>query len=331
MIPQHQFQQRYQDQWDQLEQLLEKIEKVSRRKRASKEERLVLPDLYRDLCQHLSIARSRCYSPNLIDHLQNLTLRTHHQLYRREFRLGNTILNFFSIDFPRALRRNIKLFWLAFALFFGSSTLFGIGCYINPELIYSMLDEQSVASMEYMYNPDNNHMLGRTEERASSSKVAMFGYYINNNTGIGFRTYAGGMLAGVGTLFFLIFNGLVIGGVAGHLTQLGYGANFWSFVISHGSFELLAIVISGAAGLLLAKAMLMPGNLTRIGSLKQNARESVLLISGAALMFLIAAAIEAFWSPTAAVAQSVKYVVGVLLWIIVILYLYFSGRDDNAT
>ena len=327
---QYEFQERHGKQWDRLEQLVKKLESPSWRRQLAPEEYLALPDLYRDLCQHLSIAQSRCYSPALIEELQNLALRAHHQLYRREFRIGRSILDFFGNTFPRALRRNAGLFWFAFALFFGPATLFGIACFLNPDLIYSMLDEQSVASMEYMYSTDREHSLGRTEENETASKVSMFGFYIANNTGIGFRTFAGGMLAGVGTLFFLIFNGLVIGGVAGHLSQLGFGTKFWSFVIGHGSFELIAIAISGTAGLLLAKAMLMPGNLSRIDSLKQSAREAVLLIGGAALMFLIAAAIEAFWSPVAAVSESVKYAVGALLWLIVALYLYFAGRNSGA-
>ena len=158
----------------------------------------------------------------------------------------------------------------------------------------------------------------------------MFGFYVYNNTGIGFRTFAGGILAGLGTLFFLVFNGLVIGSIAGYLTELGYGETFWGFVIGHGAFELLAIVISGMAGLLLGKAIIAPGNRRRIEALRQNAGEAVILISGAAGMFFIAALLEAFWSPLA-IPAAIKFAVGALLWLLASLYLFYTGRNRDAT
>ena len=87
-----------------------------------------------------------------------------------------------------------------------------------------------------MYNPDASR-LGRAAERASSEDWMMFSYYVMHNIGIAFQTFAAGLLFGLGSVFFLIFNGLVIGAVSGHLTDIGYGQTFWSFVIGHGAFE----------------------------------------------------------------------------------------------
>lgn len=326
---QYQFQELHESHWKQLEELLDGIDSRSKEKRPSSEQRRQLPTLYRDVCQHLALAQTRCYSPGLIDRLHHLTLRAHHQLYKRDFRIGRRILDFMVTDFPVTLRRHHRYFWFSFLLFFGPAIVFGIACYADPDMIYTVMDDASVAEMEQMYDPDSSFMLGRKEEMKDTSRMAMFGFYVYNNTGIGFRTFAGGILAGLGTLFFLIFNGLVIGGVAGHLTQLEYIDTFWGFVIGHGSFELLAIVVSGMAGLLLGKAIIAPGNYSRKDALKRNAMEAVVLISGAACMFVIAALIEAFWSPSP-IDASIKFVVGAMLWILVILYLYFTGRNTHA-
>ncbi len=91
---------------------------------------------------------------------------------------------------------------------------------LDDNLIYSVMSDAEVAKMEEMYRPDNNRP-GRTIERSADSDFAMFGFYIFNNIGIGFRTFAMGILAGVGTVFTLFYNGLVIGGVAGYLSSLG--------------------------------------------------------------------------------------------------------------
>ncbi len=100
-------------------------------------------------------------------------------------------------------------------------------------------------------------------------------------------------------------------------------------MIGHGAFELLAIVISGMAGLLLGKAMISPGNMRRIEALKRNAGQAVILIIGAAGMFFTAALIEAFWSPLP-ISAAIKFIAGALLWLLVCAYLFYTGRNRDA-
>lgn len=179
-----------------------------------------------------------------------------------------------------------------------------------------------------MYDPANAK-LGRAAERQAHTDWMMFGFYVNNNIGLALRTFAWGLAFGIGSLFMLGSNGLYIGAVAGHLTQIGYGTPFWSFVSGHSSLELTAIAIAGAAGLLLAKALLAPGRRSRVLALRENAREGVLLIGGAALMLLMAAMVEAFWSSRSMVPETVKYAVGVAGWLLVAAYLGLAGRDQR--
>jgi uncharacterized membrane protein SpoIIM required for sporulation len=174
-----------------------------------------------------------------------------------------------------------------------------------------------------MYSPSTK-AIGR--ERESDTDLAMFGFYIRNNIGIGFQTFAGGIAFGIGSLFFLVYNGVSIGTVAGYLAQFGYGETFFSFVIGHGAFELTAIVIAGAAGLKLGSALLAPGRKQRLRALADAARIAVQLMYGAALMLLVAAFIEAYWSSSADIPAAVKFTVGTVLWVGVVLYLVAGGR-----
>ena len=109
----------------------------------------------------------------------------------------------------------------------------------------------------------------------------------------------------------------------------GHGDNFFSFAISHGSFELTAIAISGAAGLLLGWGMVHPGELSRRESLRVHGLDAIKLASGAGFMLAIAALIEAYFSPMA-IPHSVKYVVGTGLWMLVFVYLVFGGREEHV-
>jgi len=318
------FEQKNASLWEELEGLLT-ADTAAR----SSAELLRLPWLYRRVCNHYALARSRHYSPALVAQLHDLVLRGHQRLYRRREAWLWRFLSFVGSGFPRAVRAHAACFWLATALFLLPGLLVGGFCYSQPELIYSILDEGQVADMEYMYDPANRK-IGRSAERSSETDFVMFGFYISNNIGIGFRTFASGIFFGIGTVFLLLFNGVVIGGIAGHLTRLGYHDTFWTFVSGHGALELTAIVICGAAGLVLAKALVAPGALRRIPALRQAAPEALKLVLGAALMLLLAAFVEAFWS-SSGFAPGVKYAVAAVLWTGVILYLWRVGRSGSGS
>ena len=121
---------------------------------------------------------------------------------------------------------------------------------------------------------------------------------------------------------------MIIGAVAGYLTQAGYSETFWSFVAGHSSLELLAIVLSGAAGFKLGMAVIAPGNRTRKAALMAAARPAVRIMYGAAIMFFAAAFVEAFWSPITEVAlydqDRASESAG---WVILLAYFLFAGRS----
>nr|BFD43941.1 stage II sporulation protein M [Pseudomonas sp. FFPRI_1] len=319
------FESRHQAQWQHFEQLLEQLE----RRRAKPEDCQTFVQDYRRLCQHLALAQERGYSSYLVDPLQQLALRGHQQLYRQRTTISANLLGFVLAGFPRVVRQEWRLVLIASLLFFGSLLGIGVLVYLFPDLIYSLVDSQQLTQMQSMYDPAAGR-LGRAAERASSEDWVMFGYYIMHNIGIAFQTFASGLLFGLGSVFFLFFNGLMIGAIAGHLTQIGFGQTFWPFVIGHGAFELSAIALSGAAGLKLGWALIAPGRLTRAEALLQAARVSVQLIYGVIVFLLIAAFVEAYWSSLTWPAPWIKYSIGTALWSLVIAYLTLAGRDTHA-
>ncbi|MBX2858870.1 MAG: stage II sporulation protein M [Cellvibrionaceae bacterium] len=313
-MKQHSFERRHRMQWQQLEATLENP-------KAPLDQHF--PEQFRQLCHQLSLAKHRRYSPQLVDRLNEIVIKAHHRFYQHKYRLHFQWLTFFVHDFPHTVRRNRNFVLSASALFLLPLLATAITCFINPEFIYSIASYEQVKSMEAMYDP-SNRVIGR--ERESDTNLYMFGYYIYNNIGISFRTFAGGVLFGLGTVFFLVFNGLFIGAVGGHLTQMGFGSTFYPFIAGHGAFELTAIALAGAAGLKLGYAMVHPGQKPWIAALREAGRDAVLIIYGTTAMLLIAAFIEAFWSSSNAVGPSVKYLVGIGFWLLVISYLAFSGR-----
>ncbi|WP_375740031.1 stage II sporulation protein M [Pseudomonas boanensis] len=319
------FEKRHQADWEAFSKLLGNLERSKADTRACE----TFAGDYRRLCQHLALAQERGYSSHLIAQLQQLAMRGHQQFYRHRSHLGGRLLGFILGGFPRLVRSQWRSIAAASLLFYGSLLLMGVLVHAFPDLVYSMMDPEQVSSMESMYDPDARR-IGPMSERNSGDDWMMFGHYIMNNIGIAFQTYASGLLFGLGSLFFLLFNGLTIGAVAGHLTQVGYGETFWSFVIGHGAFELTAISFAGAAGLQLGWALLAPGRLPRSESLRLAAARSVQLIAGVILLLLIAAFVEAYWSSINHVSPQFKYGVGAGLWTLVALYFGLAGRRAHA-
>lgn len=293
------------------------------------------PAAYRRLCTQLALARERHYSNRLIDRLAGLALRGHQQLYRAAPGRLAAIKQFFSADFPALVRAEAALIGLCALLFYLPLLAMAAATYANPALIYSLLDPPAVSAAEQMYRPENRIVA----ERPADSDMLMFGFYIYNNIGIGFRTFAGGLLFGVGTIAVLIFNGVFIGALTGYLTGLGYQQTFYPFVIAHGAFELTAIVLAGAAGMRLGLALLAPGRYDRRQALTRAAASVIKLVYGVVALLLLAAFVEAFWSSKDALPAALRYAVGAACWLLLGVYLLFAGRgsraqsgtDDNAS
>ncbi len=285
-----------------------------------------LPARYRHLCQALALAADRQYSPDLVDRLNRLALRGPGVLYRNRRRESQRVLEFVLGGFPALVRREWRLVVAATLVFFGPLAALIGALQAYPEFVHYLLEPEQIASFHQMYDPANT----RLGMRPADTSLLMFGFYIWNNVRIGFQTFAGGLAAGVGSLWFLASNGVMIGAVAGYLTQVGFGRTFWSFVAGHSAPELLAIVLSGAAGLRLGMAIVAPGNASRRTALVAAAKPAVRLMYGAALMFFLAAFVEAFWSPNTVVPFNAKVGTGLAMWAAFLLYFTLAGRAHAA-
>ncbi len=289
-----------------------------------------VPARYRRLCQQLALARRRGYSPLVVEHLHALMQRGHNVLYRVPAPPWRRALRFLMADFPRLVREQRGCLWLSMVLFVVPLVGMFVAVQAWPELVHSVFEPKQLAEYEAMYDPARpDSKLGRE----SGTDIAMFGYYILNNISIGFRTFASGLLFGVGSAFVLVMNGVMIGITAGHLQAIGHGDPFWRFVAGHSAPELTAIVIAGAAGLRLGLALVAPGRRRRADALVEAGRIGGKLCVGILAMLLFAAFVEAFWSSIGSIPAMVKYAVGGALWALVLGWLVFGGRggyDDAA-
>ena len=285
-----------------------------------------IPRRYRELCQHLTLARDRQYSSGLIDRLHELVLAGHQRLYDRRVTAGGSWLRFIRNDFPVLVRNRWKTVVSASLLLFGPMLTMIAVLQFYPEFVNYLIGPENLNDFQRMYNPASEYV-GRP--RGAESHWYAFSMYIWNNVRIDFQCFAGGLLFGIGAIFFLFYNGLYIGAIAGYLTELGYVQTFWGFVAGHSAFELLGAALSGAAGLEVGMALVAPGQLTRVAALKLRTKTAIKILYGAVAMTLFAAFIEAFWSSMTWMPVNLKYGVGIVLWILLLTYFLFVGRPQT--
>jgi uncharacterized membrane protein SpoIIM required for sporulation len=279
------------------------------------------PRQYRLVCQDLVLARDRQFDVALVQRLNALALRGHEHLYGARAGSGGFV-DLFLRRFPRAVRREWRLALLLCAAFYGSLGLVFALAQRTPELVYSVVAPPQAALYEQMYDPASEHF---GKPRAATDGVAMFFFYVGNNLSVDIRTFAGGILFGIGSLLVLVFNGVMIGAVAGHIANVGYGETFWPFVIGHGSFELSAAVLSAVAGMRMGLALIVTGQRARGDALRAATRGAAPILYGVGVMTLLAAVIEALWSGQPAIPANMRYGVGAGLWATVVLWIALGG------
>lgn len=286
------------------------------------------PVYYRRLCNQLALAQTRHFSEHLIARLNRLVLNSHHFLYRRRGGHLFQLFQFIFADFPAAVRREKTVMLWALVAFLLPAVLVFVLVQFAPITAYSFVDQQTLSDMESMYEPVGRSANGIT--RTSESDIAMFGHYIFNNISIALRSFAGGLILGVGAIVTAVFNGVHLGVVFSHLQNVGYASKtLYPFVITHSAFELTAIVISSGAGLKLGLSFLFPGRYARGQSIARTAQALLPIIIGFSLMLFIAAMIEAFWSASS-FPNWVKYTVGGMCWGLVIAYFTLAGRANES-
>lgn len=309
-----------QDDWQALDHLLSPR---LGHKRLNAEEVLELARLYRGACGDAARARANGADDATLAYLDALLARAHNALYRSPPPPRRAILRFLREGFPQALRKNGRYFAVASAAFYGP-WLFGLlAALLLPGFAAAVMGPMQVELFREMYRtaPDSGRSLGEGGLAVS--------FYVQHNTTIAFNVFASGIFVGLGSVFMLAYQGLVLGTVFGLLIGDDKAYNVLTFTCGHSAWELTAIVVAGAAGLRMGYALVDTGGRTRLGSLRHARNDVTRLVLGAAVLLAVAAAIEGIWSPSILPAP-VKWAFAVLQVGVVATYLARGGRPAEV-
>jgi uncharacterized membrane protein SpoIIM required for sporulation len=305
--------------WEKLEELLKLTDKqgVAGLDRNQLQE---LGRLYRTTSADLSRARALKLSHEVQTYLNNLVVRAHNQVYQTDRNRWLDLFRFLWIDFPRLIRENILYLVVSTSLFLMPAV--GSFFAVVHDVKFAQLEIAKGHPLvsEDLWNTIQQKKLW-TDAVQDSSPTA-FSLIATNNIRISIMAFVFGVTFGIGTVYVLIFNGLSIGTVFGLCQAHGMAHKLSQFVAPHGVLELTAIFISGAAGLVIGKSLLFPGQLKRIDAFRTACKTALGLFAGTVPILFVAGCIEGFVSPRTDIPSDLKYLVSMCTGVFLMLYLF---------
>lgn len=303
---------RREENWQRLDYLLRKLEQKKLKSLKSGEIR-ELASLYRSVAADLARARTQQLGNTLIQSLQSLTTRAYTQIYQGSRKQEwQRAVEFYRWGFPSVVQQTLPYIATATVLFMFGALVSWWYAWQDPSFMPLIVPEYLISQVRDKGELWMGSIVGI--EPLASSNIMI------NNISVSFGAVAGGITAGLYTIYIMIVNGLLIGAVGTLVGQNNLAYPFWAFVFPHGSIELPAIFFAGGAGLLIARAMIFPGKYRRRDAIKYYGFLAAQLVFGIVPMLILAGIIEGFFSPNPMIPDPIKYLVGMLLFIFLVMY-----------
>jgi uncharacterized membrane protein SpoIIM required for sporulation len=307
-------------QWDRLSILLAHADSSGLR-RLSRAELQEMALLYRQVAADLSVLRQDTTARTHAAHVNQLLARAHHIIYSGRKTSLRSLFLFLRDEYPAVFQRQLAYVLASLAVTVVFGLLGAVLTTARPEFMRHFVGPQMIATME-------RHQMWTESIVSVAPKETS--HIMTNNLTVSFVTFAGGITFGLGTFYYLFFNGMLLGVVAAACHQYGMSLLLWSFVAAHGSLELPSIIIAGGAGFRLGHAMLFPGTMRWKESVAQGGLEATKLVAGIIPLLFIAGCLEGFFSPSHA-PIALKFTVGAILFTLLNLWLFKSPKAPASS
>ncbi len=287
---------------------------------------------YRELATDL--ARLKTASKNsqsdAVFYLSRLVAGGHNLLYRQRSLTSGAVVRFLAVNVPQEIRRSWGYIGLAALLMFGPMAITYRAVIDNPRLAETLLPPGMIDRVNEGVARAKHGDRTYVEIHDFMRPIAASAI-IRNNIQVTFAVFAAGISYGVGTIIMLVYNGISLGAALGLYASKGIIGQIGEFVLSHSVFELSAICIAGGGGLLIARALLLPGVYTRREALVVYGRRAIRMLAACTLLLMVAGTIEGLISPRTDIAIGVKIGVAISCAVVLLVYVLLGGRGMRAS
>ena len=310
------------------EQKWERLEKVtSGLDRLSGDE---VSELYIELTDDLSYARTFYPKSNIKDYLNGLAVRLHQHIYRNRKVPRGRFITFWKEEVPLAMAATRPMLALSFVIFVLSGAIGALSAHHDPGFVRLILGDEYVnMTLENIRRGEPMAVYG------SSSEAPMFMFITVNNIFVALRAFAAGIAASVGTALVLWYNGIMVGAFQYMFHEQGVLRESLLTIWVHGTLEISAIIIAGAAGFTMGRGLLFPGTYSRMASFRRGAKLGLKIVIGLVPVFILAGFLESFitrrslqvpaWVDLLIIGTSLAFIVGYF-----ILYPYHVQRSRSV-
>jgi uncharacterized membrane protein SpoIIM required for sporulation len=269
-------------------------------------------DAYQRASTHLAEARARYRDPALHEYLNSLVGRAHAALYGARVRTFRGLLRTFGSNYRDAARSTGPFIAVAALVLVAVSA---------ATMLWVATSAEARAGLLPGFAEESIREAGGGGGAASVPSGQLSAFILLNNLQVSFLAFAFGITLGVGTIYVLAQNAVLIGTLAGAYHSVGQGGSFWSLVLPHGFLELIAICIAAGAGLRMGWSIVDPGDRPRARALAEESRRSVMVVVGVIPAFAIAAIIEGYLTGSS-VPTGVQLAIGAFVALIYVLILF---------
>ena len=289
-----------------------------------------LTDVYVDITSDLSFAQTHYPDTRITEYLNNLASAIHNEIYQNKHEPRSRFITFWTHEVPRAMYDARKLLLVSFLIFVISAVIGAVSQHIDADFC------RVVMGNDYMDMTEQNIAQGKPMGvYGNSEETSMFYAITINNVGVSFRIFVTGLLTSIATGFMLLYNGIMIGTFWAYFAQKNLLADCLLGTMLHGTLELSAIIVAGAAGLAMGNGWLFPGTFSRMRSLRNGAKRGLKIVVGTVPVFVVAGFIESFLTRHTEFPTAVKLLVIVLSAIFILSYFvawpYILHRKDSKT
>jgi uncharacterized membrane protein SpoIIM required for sporulation len=313
--------------WQRLEAMLDLIEKKSPR-RLSSEDLFELPRLYRSTLSALSIARETSLDGSMIAYLESLSTRAYFILYGCRDSFWKQLGGFFAQGWPAAVRGMVGEILIIAALFIGSALAGYFLVMADPGWFGAIVSGElaSGRNMQASVETLRESIYGAPEHDG----LEIFATFLfTHNSQVSILAFALGFAFGIPTLFLMASNGVMVGAFYAVFVSKGLGVGFTGWLMIHGSTELSAIILAGAAGLHIGRAVAFPGERSRLAAAGAAGRRGALVMIGVVIMLLVAGLLEGF-ARQLITADAARFAIAATMFAIWVVYFTLGGRRRHG-
>lgn len=293
--------------WDEFERLLKNSASLPADK---------LAEVYIKTMDDLAFSRTHFAEGQLTGYLNNMASSMHFLIYKNRKEESHRIINFWKYELPQIMSQSLRYVLISFLIFTISGIIGAVSAAHDDTFVRLIMGDDYV-----------NLTLSNIEEGdpmaiyKQMGQTEMFLGITFNNVKVSFFVFIAGIFSSLATGYLLFSNGIMLGAFQYFFFQKGLLMTSVLTIWIHGTLEISAIVIAGAAGLIMGNGLLFPGTFTRMQSFRNGARKGLKIIIGLVPVFIIAGFLEGFITRMTSMPEILK--ISVILGSAFFIAIYF--------